>query len=324
MSHVHQRWLKFTALLLVPLLLYAVLAERASWRPRIFHYGDNVTAVAYSANGQWLACARQSKLELRDAQTAQVVWQNELAEDYIKAMAFAPDSQTLVISRNNSLQLWDVLTHTLRYDLMAHYPYWHNATALFFTPDSAHLITGGDESQVLLWDTQSGKLIRTVSNAKTVVPVALSADARTLALITYRSVATYVTLCNVATGQPLGALRPAAEDETSCAAFAPDHKTLAMGTGGGQILLWDITTGHEMRQFMAHPNGVNHLAFSLNGQLLATSGADDTVKLWDAQQGKLLRTLTQHKGSINGLSFAPDGATLAVACGQTVQLWRVK
>lgn len=321
---LRHRWLKFAALLAVPLILAVAVAKRASWRPRTFHYADTTVAVAYSPDGHWLACVSESKLELRDAQTEQVVWSEALGDDAGRAVAFSPDNNTLAVGRNNSLQLWDVTTHRLQHDLLAHYPYWYNTRTLLFIPHSTQLITGGDQSPVLLWDTQSGKLLRTITKEKTFIPLTLAPDGKTLALSNAHS---YATLLDLDTGTQQKEIRLGEnnhEASVNCATFAPDQQTLAVGTDDGKILLWDIATGHETRQFVAHPTRVNHLTFSLDGKLLATSGYDETVKLWDAPQGKLLRTLTQHKGSINGLSFAPDGATLAVACGDTIQLWRVK
>lgn len=320
------RWLKFAALFIVPLLLYAVLAKRASWRPRILRYPDEVMAVAYSPDSRWLAGASLSKLEVRDMHTEQIVWQKNLDEGVVKALAFSPDGKTLAMGREQDLQLWDVPTHTLKDDLLAHYPYWHDATTLFFTPDSACLISGGDNSQALLWDTHTGKLISAIVDRKLLTPLALSLDARTLALLAAdyrRGNYTYVTLWNLSTNRKQHDLRPPPGADANCAALSPDNKTLAMGTVNGQIQLWDIATGHVTRQFAAHPGGVAHLAFSGNGRLLVSSGYAQIVKLWDARTGALLRTLTE-PSSINCLTFAPASATLAVACGQTVQLWRVK
>lgn len=197
--------------LIVPLFLYAVLAERASWRPRILRYSNAADAVIYSPDGRWLACASTTIIELHDAHTEQVVWKknlggDEIGLDTINAIAFAPDSQTLALSRydtrGNNLQLWDVPTHMLRYDLLSHYPYWHSAQILHFTPNSTRLITGGDDSEALLWDTHTGKRIHTIVSEPVDSHLVLAAaDDQTLAFFTYVSDDDYVKLWDMSKGK---------------------------------------------------------------------------------------------------------------------------
>ncbi|WP_204150621.1 hypothetical protein [Leptolyngbya sp. CCY15150] len=73
-----------------------------------------------------------------------------------------------------------------------------------------------------------------------------------------------------------------------------------------------------------HQNAVATLAFSPDGQTLATGSGDSTVKLWRVSDGALITSLDAHQDGVLTLAFSPDGQTLATGnVDSTVKLWRV-
>jgi WD40 repeat protein len=67
---------------------------------------------------------------------------------------------------------------------------------------------------------------------------------------------------------------------------------------------------------------VTTVAFSPDGQRLASASVDQTIKLWDLATGFEVLTLRGHKGVVNAVAFSPDGQRLATGGeDRTVRLW---
>jgi WD40 repeat protein len=108
-------------------------------------------------------------------------------------------------------------------------------------------------------------------------------------------------------------------------AFATDGRTLASGSVGGSVRLWDARARTPLgERLQGHaPHDVEHLVFGPDGRILASAGADGTVRLWDTRGRRALGPpLRGHSGPVFGVAFAPDGRTL-VSGGddRTVRAW---
>ncbi|MCU0705696.1 MAG: hypothetical protein MUF18_17140 [Fimbriiglobus sp.] len=76
-----------------------------------------------------------------------------------------------------------------------------------------------------------------------------------------------------------------------------------------------------------HTDPVYSVAFSADGQRIATASFDRSVKLWDAATGKELRTFAGkagHQNLVTAVAFSPDGSTVAsVGTDNFARLWDV-
>jgi WD40 repeat protein len=68
---------------------------------------------------------------------------------------------------------------------------------------------------------------------------------------------------------------------------------------------------------------VGSVAFSPDGELLATASDDKTVRLWKVGSGQIVNTLSGHHDIINDVAWSADGNLLASAASDGVIIWKV-
>jgi WD40 repeat protein len=68
--------------------------------------------------------------------------------------------------------------------------------------------------------------------------------------------------------------------------------------------------------------GVNAVAISPDGAILASGSEDKTARLWRVETGEAIATLSGHTNFVNSVAFSPDNTMLATASDdRTIKLW---
>jgi WD40 repeat protein/uncharacterized caspase-like protein len=166
------------------------------------------------------------------------------------------------------------------------------------------LLSSGDRTR---WDLRTGRGLRLVPKPTDKTWGILSPDGRLLAMM--RPTNSVVSVVDVATGQQVHALTPSAanavvvqrvrfsaDGTTLAVLYIPDYSkqqtaTPASQTYGGQLKLWDVKTGRELKTLVA-TDAPTEADFSNDGRTIATIGAMGQISVWDAQSGSKLRDLT--------------------------------
>ena len=111
----------------------------------------------------------------------------------------------------------------------------------------------------------------------------------------------------------------------SCAAFAPDGRTIAVGSGVGVVHLWQAETGQELCKWTGDQGPVTAVAFTRDGKRLFTAGGSGKLHLWDATNGKEIRAFEGHGREVLGIALSADGQTLvSTSADGTLRAWKVE
>ncbi len=198
--------------------------------------------------------------------------------------------------------------------------------ALALSPDAKRLAIGRG-SDIHLHDVESEqrKLLGKLSAHKDAVrSLAFSPDGRWLATGGYRRVVIWDTQA-MSKAHEIGELK----GRITALAFSPDGTLLAASDGqltrDSTIRLWTVSDAEPKADWPAHQDTVFDLAFSPNGQWIATAGADSLVKLWDLHTHEELAKFEGHAGHVLALAFKPDNTRLASGgADQKIKVWNVE
>lgn len=295
-----------------------------------------VWGVAFSPDGETLASGAEDRMiRLWNVSTGECRQTWQAHSKWIKSIAFSPDGQMLASgSFDSSVKLWDVNTSECLKTLQGH---TSSVTSLSFSPDGL-LASGSYDSYVKLWDVNTSECIKTLQgHTNRVWSVAFSRDGQVLVSGGDDHSA---KLWDVRGSQCFKTLQGHSNSIYSIA-LSPDSQLLASGHEDQTIKLWDISTKvfktetsscvtdsdfteQCLRTLQGHSNRVFCVAFSPDGQTLASCSGDRTIKLWNPTTGECIKTLQGHSSWVWSVAFSPDGQMLASSSyDHTVKLWDV-
>ncbi|MCG9132009.1 T9SS type A sorting domain-containing protein [Candidatus Poribacteria bacterium] len=305
-------------------------------------FSDTVLSVAFSPDGKTLA-AGGNNLYLWNVETRTEIARLPIVGEPLRDITFTPDGTTLsgVIVNSWRMRSWGVY-RTPEKAILTEITTLGQARGhtkrVRFGPDSKTLVSF-DNKGARLWDTDTGKEIRTLFHTESESLAGdlgdFSPDGTTFALVFSTN---YLHDRNPEIGnlelwdaetrtrkRTLGS--PTLPVES--VAFSKNGKRIAGGRRDG-VVVWDVETGEEIAT-LPYDHPVRSVALSPNGKILAGGDSNGIVKLWDVETEEEIATLpfkTDARFGAASLSFDPDNKMLAVGgshnFNRSLSLWEAE
>ncbi|NEU72891.1 WD40 repeat domain-containing protein [Hassallia byssoidea VB512170] len=212
---------------------------------------------------------------------------------------------------------------TLEHVILSHTLTGHSekVTSVVISPDNETLVSGCADKTIKVWNLNTGKLIRTLTeDLGEISSVAISSDGHFLAVGSCQHPKSNVKVWNLNSRKLLHTLL-GHQKPVNCIAISPDGQILA--SGSNKIKIWNLHKGDRICTLW-HSSAVNAAAISPDGTILASASSDNKIRLWNPRTGDPLRTLNGHSGEVKSVIISPDGEILfSGSADKTIKIWHL-
>ncbi len=269
---------------------------------------DRTTIVSGSAD---------NTIKLWNLYTGQLIRSWDAHTNGVFSVTFSPDGSTVAsVGKDKTLKLWQVDDGV---ELETFKQLADEVESVVFSPDEATLATGNSDGTIKLWDWQTGELKQTFTgHSEEVTSLAISPDGKTLASGSWdKTVQLWDLSANHESQQPRESQLPTFSSN-SLYVESPDFNLEIKANNESRQ-----PSGSLLRTLIDHSDPIQSLAFSPDGNKLASSDLSGTIKLWQVSSGEITGTLKEHSTLVK-LAFNPQDQTLiSGSFDDTIKVWQV-
>jgi WD40 repeat protein len=255
----------------------------------------------------------------------------------VEAVAYSHDGLTVATGADyddSQVKLWRACNGALLDTFLGHS---EGVRSIDFSPNgrlmaAGYIVSGYPPGgEMKLWDLEEHTLLHTFGGCF----VSFSMDGAFLAS-GGGGVNRYLRVHRVETGEEVAQFYTGSY--ITSVDYSPVGNIVATGGTDNAIKIWDVTQGQLARTLSGHTDDVQTVAFSPDGQLLASGAGgwdnpgESTIKLWRVSDGSLLDTFTGFGDWVQKVVFSPHGEVL-LSCGRDgvypysnpqIKFWRVQ
>ncbi len=160
-------------------------------------------------------------------------------------VAFSHDSNKFIIGdwSGNRIELYDAKTGKVLHQLKGSKG---SLSTVQFSPSGELVLAAASDGRILIWDCQTGTVVKTLEHEQRVESAGFSADGKFV---------------------------------ISASTVKPDADKQAV------VCLWEVLSGREIRRFSSNSKSIAQIEMSPNGRLVLARSKDGILRVWDAMSG---------------------------------------
>lgn len=285
-------------------------------------HGADINSIIVSDDGRSFATAgADNSAAVWSVEDAALVRRVTVPGVAFTAAVFTPDGRNLVTadtSPTNHVKLWDLGSGSTLRVFGGHEGTVHSVAIL---PDG-RLATGGDDQQLRLWNLHTGDLLATLGGARGSIRFLVPVPNTTTLLGGCANQT--VQLWETATGT---ALQSWPTEPLSGLVTVPDSDWVAVASSDLIVRLVDYQSGLTQRALFGHTTSTTAaVAFSPDGQFVASAGVEKLTRLWNRTNAHPVRAFEGSGAGSVSAAFSPDGRRLMTTTGvprKSALLWNI-
>jgi eukaryotic-like serine/threonine-protein kinase len=247
-----------------------------------------------------------------DASNGQLLREWHLGRTVLRALKWSPNGKSLAwgsAANEGLLRIWDESTDTVVEQSAHKGSVW----SIAWNQDGTKIVTGSisdvwstngvvDDRNLIVWNkADKGWEIETRhSMSGDVSSVGWSSSQKRLAAVTQWSSLRIFEPKNLKLEYEI------ADKSIVQGAWSTQEGLLIYTNKTGECVLFDVISRNEVKRFQAHYGLISGLAWSPDGNWLATGGYDGLVNVWETQNWTLHQSHSQHQGPVFGVSWDSD------------------
>ncbi|XP_030317742.1 cilia- and flagella-associated protein 52 [Calypte anna] len=194
-------------------------------------------------------------------------------------------------------------------------------TAIAATSDCRHLVSGGGEGQVRIWDvadkmrrlveilkehTAAVSCIKIKKNDQECVTASLDGTCAIWDIVRYVRKQVFQV-----------------KTSFKCVCYYPEEYQIITGGTDRKVGFWEVVDGSAVRDVEGSSSGsINGMDITLDGTRFVTGGDDQLVKLWDYQEAAVTHVGVGHSGKITRVKISPGNKYIvSVSSDGAILIW---
>lgn len=217
--------------------------------------------------------------------------------------------------------------------------------AVCFTNDGKYVLSGNGDATIKLWNTETGREVRTFRCADDINDLDISASGR-YAVSGDMNFSSNINVWDIFTGKTIKTFSMNIFSAATPVVFCNNDKNILCGGDEERLKLWDMESGENIREFHTESTDslirpfISCMALSPDGKRVVTgsryngkdinnediTSVDNTIRVWDIDSGEELLAFNKGNGWVETLGITPDGKYILSGDWQqdSVRVWELE